>query len=165
VAVLFDNLCRKQLIWRDRFYPLNCCLLQFKLLSDENLVNYNHQLSAVLAFERTFAQSACANLFFPCGAHYAGRSITIVLDNARYQKCAVMLQHAAALGIELPHLPSYSPHLNLIERLGRFVRKERLYSKYYSKFDGFKQAISDCFQTAHTKHRDELEPCCPGTFV
>lgn len=102
------------------------------------------------------AESVCL-LLTQIAAYYAGVPITIVLDNARYQKCAVVLQHAAALGIELLYLPSYSPHLNLIERLWRFVRKECLYAKYYPKFDGFKQAIAECLQTAHTKRKDELE--------
>lgn len=42
--------------------------------------------------------------------------ITIILDNARYQKCKIVQNLADSLGIELLYLPSYSPHLNLIER-------------------------------------------------
>lgn len=102
------------------------------------------------------AESVCL-LLTKIAASYVGEVITIVLDNARYQKCELVSRHAAALGIELLFLPSYSPHLNLIERLWRFVRKECLYSKYYSKFDGFKQALTDCIQNAHTQHRDKLE--------
>jgi transposase len=48
----------------------------------------------------------------------------LVLGNARYQKCALVQTLAAALGIELLYLPSYSPNLNLIERLWKFVKKE-----------------------------------------
>ena len=55
-------------------------------------------------------------------AHYAGTAITVVLDNARYQHCTLVLSHAATLQIELLFLPAYSPHLNLIERYWRFVR-------------------------------------------
>jgi transposase len=109
------------------------------------------------------AESVCL-LLTQIAAAYAKIPITIVLDNARYQKCEAVLRHAAALGIELLYLPSYSPQLNLIERLWRFVRKECLYSKYYSKFDGFKQAIADCIQTAHTKHRNELETLLSWNF-
>jgi transposase len=43
--------------------------------------------------------------------------ITIVLDNARYQRCKVVTDKAAELGIELLFLPPYWPNLNLIERL------------------------------------------------
>jgi hypothetical protein len=38
--------------------------------------------------------------------------ITIILDNARYQKCALVQNYAAALNIELLYLPSYSPNVN-----------------------------------------------------
>jgi transposase len=83
--------------------------------------------------------------------------ITLVLDNARYQKCALVHNYAAALNIELLYLPSYSPHLNLIERLWKFVRKECLYSEYYEKFPEFKQAIDNCIRNAHNEHKDELK--------
>ena len=109
------------------------------------------------------AESVCL-LLTKIAASYGNEMITIVLDNARYQKCDLVLQHAAQLGIELLFLPSYSPHLNLIERFWRFVRKECLYSKYYPKFDGFKQALTDCIQTAHTKHRDDLETLLSWNF-
>jgi transposase len=110
------------------------------------------------------AESVCL-LLTKIATRYAGEMITIVLDNARYQKCELVLRHAAALkNIELLYLPSYSPHLNLIERLWRFVRHECLYSKYYPKFDGFKQALTDCIQNAQTKHRDELETLLSWNF-
>ena len=38
----------------------------------------------------------------------------MVLDNARYQRNAVVQALAAQLGITLLFLPSYSPNLNLI---------------------------------------------------
>jgi transposase len=83
--------------------------------------------------------------------------ITVVLDNARYQKCRVVPMLAEALNIELLYLPSYSPHLNLIERLWRFVRKKCLYSKYYDNFDDFKTAIETCIDQANTIHKAELK--------
>ena len=63
---------------------------------------------------------------------YAGRSISIVLDNARYQHCKVVEALAASLEIRLLFLPSYSPNLNLIERLWKFVKKKCLYNEYYT---------------------------------
>ena len=49
--------------------------------------------------------------------------LTIVLDNARYQRCALVQSLAQSLGIELLFLPAYSPNLNLIERFWKFVKK------------------------------------------
>jgi transposase len=90
--------------------------------------------------------------------------ITLVLDNARYQKCALVKNCAAALNIELLYLPSYSPHLNLIERFWKFVRKECLYSKYYAEFSEFKKTIDNCIRNAHTEHRAELESLLSWNF-
>ncbi len=65
--------------------------------------------------------------------------VTLVLDNARYQKCKIVWAVAKILDIELLYLPSYSPNLNLIERLWKFVKKKCLYSKYYPDFAAFKR--------------------------
>ena len=90
--------------------------------------------------------------------------ITLVLDNARYQKCQFVKDIAAFLGIELLYLPSYSPHLNLIERLWRFVRNECLYSKYYEDFSSFKSAIANCIAQANTQHKEKLESLLSWNF-
>jgi len=47
------------------------------------------------------------------------------------------------LEIGLLYLPPYSPNLNLIERLWRFVKKQVLYSRHYDKFDAFKESIDN----------------------
>ena len=57
--------------------------------------------------------------------------VTLVLDNARYQRCLLVQDVAKELGIELLFLPSYSPNLNLIERLWKFVKKEVLNSRHH----------------------------------
>jgi transposase len=82
--------------------------------------------------------------------------ITVVLDNARYQRCRLVLERASQLGIELLFLPPYSPNLNLIERLWKFVRKQCLYSKYSEHFDPFKQAISHCLAQTTGCHQVAL---------
>jgi transposase len=86
-----------------------------------------------------------------------GIPITLVLDNARYQKCQIVTDLAKALDIELLYLPSYSPNLNLIERLWKFVKKQCLYSKYYEDFTLFQNAISNCVENAHSTHKKELD--------
>jgi transposase len=82
--------------------------------------------------------------------------ITLVMDNARYQRCQLVMQTAKRLGIELLFLPSYSPNLNLIERFWKFVKKECLYSKYYENFDLFKQAITECLSQTTGRHKTRL---------
>lgn len=63
--------------------------------------------------------------------------ITIVLDNAKYQRCAKVVDYAKKLNIELLFLPTYSPNLNLIERLWKFVKKKCLRGQYYEKLRWF----------------------------
>jgi transposase len=93
-----------------------------------------------------------------------GIPITLVWDNARYQKCAAVFELANRLGITLVYLPSYSPHLNLIERLWRFVRKECLYSKYYADFSAFKTTISTLIDTAHINKYEQLKTLMTWKF-
>lgn len=82
--------------------------------------------------------------------------LTLVMDNARYQRCKVVMAEAKKPGIELLFLPSYSPNLNLIERLWKFVKKKALYSEYYQDFTAFKKGINDCLDKMETAYQDEL---------
>ena len=83
--------------------------------------------------------------------------ITLILDNARYQKCKLVWELAKSLNIELLYIPPYSPNLNLIERLWKFIKKQCLYSKYYSEFTNFKKAIVDCLNQTDTTRKQELD--------
>ena len=86
-----------------------------------------------------------------------GLPITLVLDNARYQKCPSVFDKAGALGIELLYLPAYSPNLNLIERLWRFVKKQVLYSRHYDKFAAFKDSIDACLRDLGTRFKSTMQ--------
>ena len=102
------------------------------------------------------SETVCELLRLLAGAH-PGVLITIVLDNARYQRCVLVQSVAQRLGIELLFLPAYSPNLNLIERFWKFVKKQCLYSKYYADHHAFQHAIIDCIAQAPTKHKEKLE--------
>jgi transposase len=122
-----------------------------------------HRLIRVTNFDYINAESVCALLHAVAGAA-VGLPITLVLDNARYQKCALVQTLAASLGIELLYLPGYSPNLNLIERLWRFVRKESLNSTYYEAFEQFTTAIDECLDNLPTKHKGETETLLTHNF-
>lgn len=83
--------------------------------------------------------------------------ITLVLDNARYQRNAVVQDLAKELGITLLFLPSYSPNLNLIERLWKFIKRRSLYGRYHPTFAGFRAAIEETIDGLSTTHADKLE--------
>jgi len=86
-----------------------------------------------------------------------GQAITLVLDNARYQHCKLVMAHAATLGIDLLFLPSYSPNLNLIERLWKFIKKDCLNGRYYPTHQQFQAAILDSLDAVNTRHQDALK--------
>jgi transposase len=83
--------------------------------------------------------------------------ITLVLDNARYQRNAVVQDLAQEMGIALLFLPSYSPNLNLIERLWKFIKRRSLYGRYHPTFAGFRGAIEETLDGLSTTHADQLE--------
>jgi transposase len=122
-----------------------------------------HRLIRVTNHDYINAESVCALLRAVAEAS-VGLPITLVLDNARYQKCALVQTLAASLGIELLYLPSYSPNLNLIERLWRFVRKESLNSTYYESSEQFTTAIDQCLDGLHTVHKGEMEKLLTHKF-
>jgi len=101
------------------------------------------------------ARSVC-HLLLKLRLLFPDDPLSLVLDNARYQRCRLVLDVAAALEIELLFLPPYSPNLNLIERLWKFVKKECLATQYYPSFDTFKAAITTCLAHTQDTHKDKL---------
>lgn len=78
--------------------------------------------------------------------HPLANSIFMTLDNARYYKNNLIKEYLKTSKIKLLFLPAYSPNLNLIERLWKFMRKTILYNKYYEKFTDFKLAVMQFFE-------------------
>jgi transposase len=105
----------------------------------------------------------CA-LLTKLAAMHSGVPITLILDNARYQHCRLVKDHAQSLNIHLEFLPSYSPNLNLIERLWKFIKKDVLYAKHYDTFAQFQTAIDDCLAKIPTQHREPLKTLMTHNF-
>lgn len=84
---------------------------------------------------------------------YAGLPIHIILDNARYQHCQLVKDAAQRLNINLVFLPPYSPNLNLIERLWKFIKAEVCAANYFVNAQAFQSAIVDFLNQLHTKPR------------
>lgn len=83
--------------------------------------------------------------------------ITVVLDNAKYQRNRYVMDTATRLHITLLFLPTYSPNLNLIERLWKFVKADCLYAHHYPNFAQFTEAIETCLAGTTTCHREKLD--------
>jgi transposase len=115
-----------------------------------------HELIRVTNNTYITATTVC-ELLHKIAALNLGMPITLVLDNARYQHCRLVQDLAPTLGIELLFLPSYSPNLNLIERLWKFVKKTVLNSRHQGSFAAFQQAIDSCLNELPTTHRPAMQ--------
>jgi transposase len=109
------------------------------------------------------AETMCALLVKIAALGLRG-PISLVLDNARYQHCNMVIDLAKNLNIHLEFLPSYSPNLNLIERLWKFIKKEVLYGRHYKTFLEFRAAIDDCLAKIPTRHREKLTSLMTHNF-
>ena len=83
--------------------------------------------------------------------------ITLVLDNAKYQRNKIVQGLAVELNIRLLFLPSYSPNLNLIERLWGFTKRQSVYGKYHATFASFRTAIETTLNELATTHADKMK--------
>lgn len=82
--------------------------------------------------------------------------ITLVLDNAKYQHAAVVKALAIELDIHLEYLPGYSPNLNLIERLWKFLKRRALYARYHPDFASFRSAIETEIEQLPSTHKSAI---------
>jgi transposase len=99
--------------------------------------------------------TACevCELFKKIAKAYAGRTVFVVLDNAKYQKCTVTGELAEQLGINLVFIPPYSPNLNLIERFWKFV-KDRLRPRYYNQSELFREQIDSIINRSDNLNKE-----------
>jgi transposase len=114
-----------------------------------------HELLTVTNDSYINAQSVCL-LLRKLKDQFDG-PITLVLDNAKYQRCALVQEFAAVLGIELLFLPPYSPNLNLIERLWKYTKAGCLHNRYYADFATFSKGITDFLNALPAQHAHNLD--------
>ncbi len=118
-------------------------------------VAVTQELISITTDATVSAETMCALLVKIAALGLQG-PITLVLDNARYQHCALVKDLAKTLNIHLEFLPSYSPNLNLIERLWKFIKRQVLYGRHYATLAEFQAAIDGCLAKIPTEHRERL---------
>ena len=95
---------------------------------------------------------------------YINKPIAIIMDNARYQHCKYVINRASELGVQLIFLPTYSPNLNLIERVWKFVKSQILNAKYIETFPDYCSKISNFIETIETEHADRMRSLVTEKF-
>lgn len=117
-----SNTGRKRVNWNGAYDPLS----QDVLLHESDTINADAVLEMLKKIEKAYPEK---------------EKIHIILDNASYYRNAKVTEYLKTSPIEFRFLPPYSPNLNLIERLWKFMRKKVINDKYYEKFKEFREAL------------------------
>jgi transposase len=106
--------------------------------------------------DRINAQSVM-KLWDTLQARNPGKTIYNICDNALYYHSRQIKNYLEANPrVKIIFLPAYSPNLNLIERLWKFLRKQVTSYYFYEHYAEFRQAILDFFQQIKN-YKTELE--------
>lgn len=90
-------------------------------------------------------------------AFYQDKKTELLLfaDNGRANKSKLIKDWISQQSlIKIIYLPPYSPNLNLIERLWKFMRKNVINTRYYPELKDFKKAINDFFDNIDDYKQD-----------
>ncbi len=126
---------------------INAETLQVTIIESDT-VNAESTINLLIAIEQAYPLS---------------QEIYVILDNARYHYSKEVRNYLENSRIKLVFLPSYSPNLNLIERLWKFFKKKVLYNHYYKNLQDFRKACINFFRHIDEYH-DELQSLMSGTF-
>lgn len=121
-------------------------------VSGRERVNLNAALNAHAPTQVYVHETGCVNAQSTrqlyeqlLAAHPDGRPIYVVCDNARYYKNHELAQWLRGKPLVQVFLPPYSPNLNLIERLWKFLRQKIINATFYRTKSLFRQAVLDFF--------------------
>lgn len=138
-------------------------ILEQPTVSGRDRVNINGLLNAydvtdVIAHdcESVNAQSTRELYEDALNKHPNASCIYIISDNARYYHNKELAEWVKGTKIKQIFLPPYSPNLNLIERLWKFLRKKVINTGFYRTKEEFRQAIATFFANIG-KYQKELE--------
>jgi transposase len=139
--------------------------------SGRSRININGAMNAHDPQDVTIIEADCIDadatieLFEKIQAKYAHKEdIWLIGDNARYytsHKVQDWLRQNPK--VQLLHLPPYSPNLNLIERMWKFLRKKVINLHYYPKFEAFRRSILDFFENLE-QYKWELKTLMSPNF-
>lgn len=91
------------------------------------------------------------------------KHLYLVLDNAPYNRAKSVKALAKRLRIKILYLPPYSPNLNPIERLWKFLKKKLLANQHYEDIEEFRGSVSSFFRGIR-KYWDEMETLLTDNF-
>jgi transposase len=114
--------------------------------------------------EKTVNSESMIRLFLKLEENQPIGTIWAIVDNASYNHSRMIKEFLKKhKRVELIFLPSYSPNLNIIERLWLFFHRKKLYGHYYETFKEFKIACLDFFKNIN-QYDKELRTLLTDSF-
>ena len=111
------------------------------LIQEDNMLNAEATIKFFQKIEKAY----------PCKA-----KIHVFCDNARYYRNKNVKKYLETSKITLHFLPPYSPNLNPIERLWKWMKERIIYNTYYESFESFKEAVFGFFAILPTLAPDSI---------
>jgi len=105
------------------------------LVQEDKMLNAEATISFFQKIEKAYPEK--------CGIH-------VFCDNARYYRNKAVTEFLKTSKIRLHFLPPYSPNLNPIERLWKWMKERVIYNTYYPEFEDFKLSVIGFFTTLST---------------
>ena len=148
--------------------PANTGRQRINLSGMVDVVGYN----VIVQEDMTLNAEATIQFFRKIEAAYPTKTrVHVFCDNAPYYKNKAVRQYLEGSRIVLHFLPPYSPNLNPIERLWKWMKERIIYNSYYEHFAEFRTAILGFFsllsalspesvlgQTLRSRVRDRFSP-------
>lgn len=93
------------------------------------------------------------------GAAFPGRPLWLILDGAGWHKAKDL---RVPPHIRLIHLPPYSPELNPVERLWRWLRRHVTRNRLFASLDGLQAALADALNALSPA---SLQTLCACSYI
>lgn len=126
------------------------------LIQEDRMLNAAATIGFLQKLESAYSEKTKVHLF---------------CDNARYYRNKAVTEYLKTSKVQLHFLPPYSPNLNPIERLWKWMKERVIYNTYYQDFDDFRSAVFGFFnmlstldagsvlgQSFRSRIRDNLRP-------
>ncbi len=120
-------------------------------VSGRERVNLNAALNALTPTQVHLDETDCVNaqstqrLYQKLLAAHPEGPVYVICDNARYYKNKDLTAWLTDTRLVQVFLPTYSPNLNLIERLWKFLRQKVIDTQFYRTKGAFKTAVLSFF--------------------
>jgi transposase len=117
-----------------------------KRLNLQGAIRVGRSIKALIHPAQTINSQSVIDLYASLLKQQQRKKIVVICDNAPYHHSGLLAdwlnQHPR---MSQKFLPAYSPNLNLIERLWKWMKKKVTATVYYPSFAEFKKAVLDLF--------------------